>query len=375
MLELKIIQSAGELTEISDQWDSLWEQSDSTSPLTRSSELAIWLEHFAEDRTFQAITVWKGATLVAAIPLVVGKKKGWKVAELPNNEWSCSGDLLLAEDCQQYLVIELLIQGLDRINALAIWLDWIRVDQLKWWILQEQLAQRFQAAFAKPRFSVSEILTPNSIDQYQQNLSKNHRKKMKRAMRGLQQAGSVEHTHYQAEQLDRNLDEALAIEQRSWKGKNESSIRSFPRVENYFRTLAHQLDREGFLALEFLRVNDRAIAFDLGYKAKGVRGSHKISFDSEFAKSSPGQVLIGKQIECAARTRDVQAFDSIGPTTEAIRKWTDETYQVGRIFLSNRRWASRVAVGAMGRVSNLLSKLKASSDSRPDLAPQAVKTS
>ncbi len=358
MLEIKLLKSTSELIEIADSWNTLWEESDSTSALTRCRPLAIWLEHFAADREFRAVTVWESNQLVAAIPLIVGKKKGLKVAELPNNSWSISGDLLLSENCNQSQTLDALIKGLNQINTLAIWLDWIRVDQLKWWMLQEKLAQRFQAAYTKTRFAISEIHTPESFEQYEQALSKNHRKKTKRAIRGLQQSGNVETTAYSSQELNHHLDEAFDLEHRSWKGQNGSSILSEPRIETYFRQLAQQLDQEGLLALEFLRFDGKAIAFDLGYLAKGTRGSHKISFDKEFAKYSPGQVLVAKQIENASASENVFNFDSIGPTTDAIQKWTDESYNVGRIFLSNSRWTSRLTVGAMGQLAKLLNKLK-----------------
>ena len=358
MYEFKLIRSTHELLEIEEAWDLLWQQSDSCSALTRCNPLAIWLEHFAANREFRAVTVWEGTQLVAALPLVLRRKKGVKVAELPNNSWSCSGDLLLLEDCHQIKALDALIEGMNQIETLAIWLDWIRIDQLKWWLLRERLSLNHQSAFAKTRFTVSEITTPDSREEYQKQLSKNHRKKMRRAIRNLQTTGDLTVTDYESKNLDEQLDKAFAIEHQSWKGQNGSSIQSDPNVEDYFRQLAHQLDQDGLLALQFLRVNQRAIAFDFGYVAKGVRGSQKISFDTEHAKSSPGQVLVGMQIEEAIDGGDVKTFDAIGPTSEAIQKWTTESYNVGRIFLSNNHWTSRVTVRAMGQFSQILSKLK-----------------
>lgn len=358
MYESKLLRSQSELLEIQDDWDQLWLQSDSNSALTRCQPLAIWLEHFTSETEFRAVTVWNNKQLVAAMPLVLRRRKGVKVAELPNNSWSFSGDLLLLEDCNQIRALDSLIQGMNQVESLAIWLDWIRIDQLKWWLLLERLSKHHQSAFSKTRFAVSEILTPASSEEYQSRLSKNHRKKMKRAMRNLRRQGSIEVTNYQSKKLDQHLDEAFDIEHQSWKGKNGSSIKSDPNVESYYRQLAYQLDREGLFALQFLRIGEKPIAFDLGYLAKGTRASQKISFDAQFARSSPGQLLVEMQIEEAINRGEPARFDSIGPSTEAIQKWTDKSYNVGRIFFSNSRWTSRVTVGALGQFSQFLGKLK-----------------
>lgn len=358
MYKSKLLRSTNELLTIQDDWDRLWEQSDSTSALTRCKPLAIWLEHFSSGCEFRAVTVWDGEQLVAAIPLVLRRKKGIKVAELPNNSWSFSGDLLILDDCNHIKALDVLIKGMNQVETLAIWLDWIQIEQLKWWLLLERLSLHRQSAFSKTRFTVSEISTPDSFAEFQSQRSKNHRKKMKRAMRNLREHGPVEVTEYDAKNLNQQLDEAFEMEHQSWKGQNGSSIKTDPNVESYFRQLAFQLDQDGLLALEFLKVGQKSIAFDLGYLAKGTRGSQKISFDDEFAKSSPGQVLVGMQIEAATNHKQTKSFDSIGPTTEAIQKWTEESYDVGRIFLSNSRWTSRVTVGAMGQFSQILSKLK-----------------
>lgn len=356
VLEVKLLRSLRELVEIQEPWDRLWEQSDSTSPLTRNQPLVIWLKHFADERDLRVVTVWESDQLVAALPLVIVRKRGLKVAELPNNEWSFSGDLLI-EKSNQANVMSALVQGLNQVETLAVCLDWVKLEQPKWSVLLNLLKARQQSAFSKPRFAVAEIPAPASPDAFLSGLSKNHRKKMRRADKALAAHGNVELVDYESSKLADHLNEAFAIEHRGWKGDDGTSIRSDRNVESYFRSLAASLDADGFLAIQFLRVDGRAVAFDFGFLAKGVRGSHKISYDPEFAKSSPGQVLVGKQIENALDD-GVERFDTIGPATEAIQKWTDATYESGKVVLSNRRWTSRATVGAISQVSRILSKLK-----------------
>ena len=356
MLEFKLIDSILGLRQISEEWNKLWELSDSVSPLTRNESLAIWLEHFANDRSIRTVTLWEGTQLVAALPLLIGKRKGLKVAELPNNEWSSAGDLLIVEERQSRL-FEALLQAINQVETLAVWLDLIRIDQPKWQQLIKHLRSHSQSAFARPRFEVSDLATPKSLEAYQQTLSKNHRKKLRRSNRNLESLGALEMTSYNSDCLANHLQEAFAIEHSGWKGEAGTSIVSLPQIESFFRSLASNLDSENFLELDFLRLEGKAIVFDLGYLAKGVRGSHKVSFDVEFAKSSPGHVLIEKQIERAGEL-GIQSFDTVGPVSEALQKWTQKTYTVGRLFFSNQRWTSRVTVGAMGQISRILSKLK-----------------
>ena len=45
------------------------------------------------------------------------------------------------------------------------------------------------------------------------------------------------------------------------------------------------------LEVQFLKLEDRAIAFEIGFRSHGTYYSYKIGFDPEFSKFSPGQII------------------------------------------------------------------------------------
>ncbi len=45
------------------------------------------------------------------------------------------------------------------------------------------------------------------------------------------------------------------------------------------------------LEVQFLKLDDRAIAFEIGFRSHGTYYSCKIGFDPEFSKFSPGQII------------------------------------------------------------------------------------
>lgn len=366
MFESRVFQTPESLAAYRESWNGLWERSDSHSARSRYESLDLFVKHFGRQRDLHVATVFDGQKMVAALPLLIGKKKGVPVAELPNCSWSYCGDFLLDQDYYQPAVIDSLMEGVNQAPVLATWLDWIDIGREKWNLFQTYLLSHRYAFHGKERFKVAVINVPESAEQFQSSQSKNHRKKMRKASRLLHQLGDVELVDYDRSDLQHQLDIALDMEHRGWKGEQGSSIRACPEMESYFRELATALHRTGCFALQFLVVAGKPIAYDMGSLVKGVRASQKVSFDPEFAKYSPGQVLVGMQMEQAIDGNSIRQFDTIGPTTDAIRKWTSESYPMGRLFLSNQRWTSKLSVRAMSQLAKTLNRLKS-----PGITPSA----
>lgn len=368
MYELKVLKSLNEFAQIQQEWDVLWERSDCTLPTSKAVPITLFAKTFAPDREWRIVTVREGGELVGALPLVLGKRRGVSIAELPNNSWCFCGDLLLHTGRNRRRIVKQLIRGLDEVGALAIWLDWIPVDSERWQLFHDHVRQTRNPCFSKPRFKVAEIPVVDSMSELSRTLSKNHRKKMKQARRRLGELGEIELVDFSLKNWERQMEAALAIEHRSWKGEAGSSLNANPEIAAFFMELASELIGHNQFALQFLQLDGQPIAFDLGYIAKGRRASHKISFEPKYARMSPGQVLVQKQLEQAISNEQIQSFDTIGPVTEAVKKWTDQSYTMGRIYVSTSHWASKLTVQAMGNLSSMLKRFRSPDPSEIEIA-------
>jgi len=100
--------------------------------------------------------------------------------------------------------------------------------------------------------------------------------------------------------VDRLFDEAVAIEERSWKGEAGTALAHDPHRAAFYRQYAHAASRAGVLRMCFLRVADRAIAMQIAVEQGGGFWLLKVGYDAEFSACSPGLLLMRETIAHAA---------------------------------------------------------------------------
>jgi hypothetical protein len=152
-------------------------------------------------------------------------------------------------------------------------------------------------------------------------LSSRRRSDLRRARR---RAGHVE-----AEVLTPTVEEtpalvelALAIEMRSWKGRNGTAILQNPVRSAFFRRYCELAAAAGSLRLAFLRVDGDAAAMQIAVERDDAYWLLKIGYDEKFSRCSPGQLLIAHSIGWAA-TRGLSAYEFLGTAEPWIDLWTE----------------------------------------------------
>jgi CelD/BcsL family acetyltransferase involved in cellulose biosynthesis len=86
----------------------------------------------------------------------------------------------------------------------------------------------------------------------------------------------------------------LAMEQRSWKGANGTALLSHDEDAAFARRLIAELAARGCASIALLRVDGRAIAAQVLLYSGTMAYTWKTAFDADFAKFSPGALLIDK---------------------------------------------------------------------------------
>jgi CelD/BcsL family acetyltransferase involved in cellulose biosynthesis len=86
----------------------------------------------------------------------------------------------------------------------------------------------------------------------------------------------------------------LAMEFRSWKGANGTALLSRDEDAAFTRRLIAELSARGCASVALLRVDGRAIAAQVLLYSGTMAYTWKTAFDTEFAKFSPGAMLVDK---------------------------------------------------------------------------------
>jgi CelD/BcsL family acetyltransferase involved in cellulose biosynthesis len=161
-----------------------------------------------------------------------------------------------------------------------------------------------------------------SLDRFEARLSAKFRANLRRRAHKLGEATLERVTVVDQEALAAGL----ALEAAGWKGAGGTgtAIACEPRLRRFYTSLAHAFASRGELALCFLRVGARRIAFQLGLEDGRAYYLLKPGFDPAFAKFGPGQLLV-HQVAADAARRGLEELDFLGWEMDWKREWTAET--------------------------------------------------
>jgi CelD/BcsL family acetyltransferase involved in cellulose biosynthesis len=191
-------------------------------------------------------------------------------------------------------------------------------------LLRGEAADRGMSTHERVIASSPYVPVQGTWAEYEQGLSKNLRKNLRRRRRQLEERGVVSVTvHEGADDLERLLDDAFRIEASGWKGERGTAIVSQPETRAFYSDIAKWAAETGDLRLTFLRVDDEPIAFDFALESGRVHYSLKSGYDEKYKIYGPGTELMRALLE-RAFDEGLDRFDLLGTTDEFKRAWAGE---------------------------------------------------
>jgi hypothetical protein len=195
-------------------------------------------------------------------------------------------------------------------------------------------------------------------------LSKSRRSALRRSLRRAEQLGelSVDLLSPAPHEAGPLIEEAFAVEARSWKGAAGTALTQSPQLAGFFRRYAAEAAERGILRLEFLRVDGTAVAMQLGVEWQRRIWLLKIGYDESYAPASPGQLLLAESIADAAR-RELDGYELLGTAAKWTEPWAPqvaETVAVATHPASRHGYVSLAEVAARklrGRAGTQASEL------------------
>lgn len=159
------------------------------------------------------------------------------------------------------------------------------------------------------------------------------RSDFRRAARRAKEQGAVafEILSPGPDEFDALFDEAVAVELRSWKREAGTAIAVDPAKERFFRAFFRAASEAGTLRIAFLRIGGRVVAMQMALESFGRYWLFKIGFDEDYARCSPGTLLMLHMIGWAAQ-RGLAAFELLGDVEPWIAQfWTREQHDCVRL--------------------------------------------
>jgi CelD/BcsL family acetyltransferase involved in cellulose biosynthesis len=160
------------------------------------------------------------------------------------------------------------------------------------------------------------------------------RKKLRQDWNRLTALGAVEVLNDRTpEGAGQAFETFLALEKASWKGAQGTALLSDCRDAAFVRKLLRQLAIRQNASVALLRVNGEAVAAQVLMYCGATAYTWKTAFDANYAKYSPGTLLIDRVTDALFAGSDVDAINSCAAETSFMAQlWAGRRNMVDLLF-------------------------------------------
>jgi CelD/BcsL family acetyltransferase involved in cellulose biosynthesis len=315
--------------EVAAGWDTLADRL-RAAPFLRPGWLEAWTAPFAR-RSPTVVTARRDGQLVGLVPVI--RRADRAVASPFNSHTPFGGGLAADREAARALVGELLAMRAPRVDLTPLESSSPLLDEMRA-ACERSGAKVIERVVAEQPYVDT---SGGDFDAYQASLPRKHRKEVGRLRRRLEGEGELRFDFDDGgERLDALLDEGFAIEGSGWKAEAGSAINSFPEARRFYTDVARWAAARGELRLAFLRLDGRALAFDLCLESAGSTYALKGGYDPDFRKFGPGMVLTHESLKRAFASPDLRSYEFLGVADDYKLLWTPTTWQRVRIQAFSR---------------------------------------
>jgi CelD/BcsL family acetyltransferase involved in cellulose biosynthesis len=314
------VQVYSDIRSVADAWDELSERIQAV-PWIRRGWIEAWLDVFGGRAE---IYLQKNGDRVAGLlPLV---RRG-SVLRSPTN-WHTPAFAPLADD---ETAVTQLLDAVLRTHPRRLDLRFLPEEAVNIEDLRDRAEIAGYRVLRRIMIHSPYISLEGSWEDYEKRLARKLRNDLRRCLRRLEERGDVsieteiESGDGHAGHLDQLLEEGFRIEGSGWKDSRGTAITSHVPSERFYRSIARWACDQGWLRLAFLRLDGRAVAFDLFLELNGVLYNIKGGYDRDFARYSPGKILL-REVLCRAFARGLTRFEFLGALEPYKLAWTSTAH-------------------------------------------------
>lgn len=315
------------LGELAAPWDSL--AALSGSPMQHYAWTRACLETFAADYELQVVVVGAPQQPRAIAPLVRRRNGAPRLELLGVSELYEPADFLYADPC----ALASLTDALVRLRA-SLFFARIPADSPSVAALRRSYRGR-GIVITRPASGCPWIPLDASWTHPERNLRPGRGSDLRRARRVAEKMGalSFEISSPTPTELGPMLEEALRVEAAGWKGSQGTALATDAVRGHFYRHYAAAASQKGILRLCFLRIGGRSVAVQFAIECGDRFWLLKIGYDEEFARCSPGTLLMLETVRYAA-AGGLRSYEFLG----GVEPWTQMWTQLVRPYISVRAY-------------------------------------
>ena len=294
-LTIAVVSDAQGLQALAPDWDRLVLAAARPSPFLLHAWVTTWWQHFGAGATLAVITATRDSKLVGVAPMFIRRHRGLLVCRLLGGHESALGDLLVAPDDDGSIARALL----DRLSQLRFhYLDVF--GSPSGGVLTRIAADKKLTVLRRVDAPVMRM-ADGWQSAYESHIGPKKRNLHRRRLRQLAELGAVSWTTARTpDEISEELEHAFEMHARRWQGRPDGSTFGLAGGHDFHREAARALAAQGAVRILVLRIDGRPIAFHYWFVLGTTMYVHRLAFDPELARYSPGQVTLLKAIADAS---------------------------------------------------------------------------
>jgi CelD/BcsL family acetyltransferase involved in cellulose biosynthesis len=338
-LTLEIVRNAQRFAAVAEAWDVL--AASLATPLACHAWYSAALDAQHGHRiALSVILVWDGIHLAAAAPLILDQ------AHVPARLIPIDGFVgepfrLLYRDAETFASLIAACAGMRR-PILFRRLVGTESDLAK---LAGTLRSN-SAVICKPRHASATVRLPDDFGAFEAAMSSSRRATHRRKWRAAQRDHGEIETEFATPNpasVPQYLARLWAIEGSGWKQRSGTALAADSRTANFVKQVAERFSQKGMLVLAFLKIGGRDAACRLLLQERSGWFEIKIGFEEEFARFSPGALLMHETLREGCR-RGIKTYDFLGLYENWQDQWPHEVTADYRLASYPYRLSGALAV-------------------------------
>jgi len=165
-------------------------------------------------------------------------------------------------------------------------------------------------ASTRPAFRCAQILMGSPVERRNLKNLVVSRKALRYFLRGMEKHGPVSVDHLKSGvSLRTGLPEFVQAHIARFSAAGRQSNLSHPQRQAFLAELAALLSAANWIELTRLRVGDRPVAWNYGFRFAGSWFYYQPTFDSDWRQFSPGFCLLSKMVEAGCNDPEIERVD------------------------------------------------------------------
>lgn len=253
--------------------------------------IASWLQNFSTTlpETFRLIVVKQANHLAAVIPAVVESTwaGSWNECILKVKDFHPLEGASLAIRSEQFEnVIDAIFESkFDGRSPIGISIDKIKTDHT---LFESSRLMHHEETEHRAELDLS-----NGYDAFMKGLGKNQRATLRKTSKKIHQLeqASIE-VYDQPESILQAFSSYCKVESRSWKSDGQTDMASDHSLAAFYRSVLREMAWNGEAAVVLLRLDGQIVGGMIGMILDEKFFIQKITYDKNYAKLAPGNILL-----------------------------------------------------------------------------------